>query len=89
MPGERAVGTVYSDTRTAENKSKSSDDVNIIKEKRDGNIMGSMCANGIKQRTYFKEGDNLASPEVSLEALFTTLLDTKEFYSKYEDSLCA
>jgi len=43
------------------------------------------CANGSKQRMYLKEFDTVASPTVSLEGIFTTLLigahEGREFIS--------
>ena len=50
------------------------DAVHLIKEKRNGEIKGRSCANGSKQRRYVKDGESFASPTVSIEALFTTLV---------------
>ena len=46
----------------------------MIKEKRDFCIKGRTCANGSKQFRYLKHGETLASPTVSLEELFATLV---------------
>ena len=48
--------------------------VDLIKEKRNGIIKEKPYANMIKQNRYLKEGETLASPMVSLEVLFTTLV---------------
>ena len=53
--------------------------VNLIKENRDDSIKGCTCANGIRHKQFLKEDELIASPEVSLEGLFTTLItDAKE-----------
>ena len=49
------------------------EEVNLIREKRTGKIMGRTCANGIKQQTFLKDGEDFASPTISLEALFSSL----------------
>ena len=46
----------------------------LIKEKINGIIKGITCANGSKQKRYLKEGEIVASPTVSIEVLFTTLV---------------
>ena len=48
--------------------------MNLIKEKRTGEIKGHTCANGSKQRLYLKENESVASPTVSLEGLITSLI---------------
>ena len=48
--------------------------VNLIKEKRNCIIKGRTCANGNNQKRYLKEGISVASPRVSLEVLFNTLV---------------
>ena len=48
--------------------------VNLIEEKRDGKIKGRTCGDSSKQKMYFKYGDTVASPMVSLEGLITTLV---------------
>ena len=59
---------------TTEEKLKTLEAVNLIKEKRDGSIKGRSCANGSKQRKYLKEGESVASPTVSTEANISTLV---------------
>ena len=58
---------------TEDEKLKTLEAVNLIKEKRDGTIKGRSCANGSKQRKYLKEGELVASPTVSTEANLSTL----------------
>ena len=48
--------------------------LNLIKKKIYGTIKGIICTNGSEQRRYFSERESIASPTVSLEALFTTLI---------------
>ena len=57
-----------------EERRKALDAVNLIELKRDGRLKGRSCANGSKQRSYLTEFDSVASPTVSLEGFFTTLL---------------
>ena len=49
-------------------------EVNPIKEKRDSRIKGRTCTNSSRKCIYLKDGEILASPTVSLETLFATLL---------------
>ena len=77
--GKPVVGEINPDTLTPEQKRKALDAVNLIKQKRCGKIKGRTCANGSKQKRYLKEGENIASPTMSLEALISTLMiDAKE-----------
>ena len=46
----------------------------IINEKRNGVIKGGTCANGSKQKMYFKEVESVVSPMVFLEGSFATLV---------------
>mgnify|MGYP000939170828 CR=1 FL=1 len=62
------------DKLSDEDKRKALDAVNIVELKRDGRLKGRSCANGSKQRSYLTEYDSVASPTVSLEGIFTTLL---------------
>ena len=61
-------------TLTEEEKQQALDAVNLIKEKRTGEIKGRTCANGSKQHLYLKENESVASPTVSLEGLITSLI---------------
>ena len=61
-------------TLTEEEKQQALDAVNLIKEKRTGEIKGRTCANGSKQHLYLKENESVASPTVSLEGLITLLI---------------
>ena len=50
----------------------------LLKEKRDSNIKGQVCADGIHQRLYMAKYQT-SSPTISNEALFLTLtIDAKE-----------
>jgi len=60
---------------TYEDKTKHTlEAVNLIQEKRSGKIKGRTCADRSKQKRYLKEGESIASPTVSLEALMATLV---------------
>ena len=48
--------------------------ISLIKEKRSRVVKGCTCANGSKQRKYLKEGESVASPTVSVEAMIVTFL---------------
>ena len=74
MPGKKVVTAINPDTLSSEDKAKSINAVNLIKQKRDGTIKGRTCADGSKQRRYLGKDESLASPTVSLELLFTTLV---------------
>ena len=58
---------------TSEDRRKALEAVNIIKEKRTGDIKGRICADRSKQKKYLKRGETILSPTVSLEALTGTL----------------
>ena len=68
------VQPIAHDDLTKEERSKALEAVNLIKEKRNGIIKGRTCANGSKQKKYLKDGEEISSPTVSLEAMITTLL---------------
>ena len=46
----------------------------MIKDKIDGCIKGSTYVDGSRQRRYLKDWETVASPTISLEALFATLV---------------
>ena len=48
--------------------------VNLIKEKRSGDIKGRTCVNNSKQRKYLKQDESVSSPTTNFEYLVTTLL---------------
>ena len=52
IPGKKVVTAINPDTLSAEDKAKSLNAVNIIKQKRDGTIKGRTCADGSKQKIY-------------------------------------
>ena len=74
IPGKKVVTAINPDTLSAKDKAKSLNAVNIIKQKLDGTIKGRTCDNGSKQKRYLGKDDSVASPTVSLESLFTTLV---------------
>ena len=74
FPGKKVVDGVDPKTLTEEEKQQALDAVNLIKEKRTGEIKGRTCANGSKQHLYLKENESVASPTVSLEGLITSLI---------------
>ena len=61
-------------TLTHLEKKKALPAVNLIKEKRSGDIKGRTCVNGSKQRKYLKQDESVSSPTAGLESLVTTLL---------------
>ena len=74
MPGKKVVTAINPDTLSAEDKAKSLNAVNLVKQKRDGTIKGRTCADGSKQKRYLGKDGSVASLTVSLESLFTTLV---------------
>jgi hypothetical protein len=74
VPGKPVVDPVDPTTISHDEKRQALEAVNLIKEKRCGRIKGRTCANGSKQRQFLKEGESVASPTVSLEALLATLM---------------
>jgi Reverse transcriptase (RNA-dependent DNA polymerase) len=63
---------------TSEQKKGALRAVNLIKEKRSGDIKGRTCADGSVQRTLYEKTEK-SSPTVSNEALmYTILIDAKE-----------
>ena len=72
IPRKRVVSPINASTLTYEDKKKALDAVNLIKKKISGQIKGRTCANGSKQRKYLGEDVSVASPTISLEALFAT-----------------
>ena len=67
MPGKKVVTEINNETLSAEDKEKSLNAVNLIKQKRDGTIKGRTCADGSKQKRYLGKDASFASPTVSLE----------------------
>ena len=74
MKGKSVVGAINFDKLSKEDKMNALEAVSLIKEKRTGDIKGRVAANGSKQKKYLKEGESVASPTVSLEALIMTLI---------------
>ena len=63
----------HRDTLTEEQRRRALHYLMFLKEKRCGKIKGRGCANGKPQRKYI-EKDDAASPTVSIEAVFLSLL---------------
>ena len=65
---------IVTSTITEQETRKAFNAVNLIKEKRNGDVEGKTCANGSKQRQYLNKDESVASLTASLESLVTTLL---------------
>ena len=74
MSGKNVVTEIGPDILSAEEKSKALTAVKIIKQKRDGTIKGRTCADGGNHKIYLVKDESVASPTISLESLFTTLV---------------
>ena len=74
MPGKPVIAPVDSKTLSREDKERALEAVNLIKEKRCGDIKGRTCANGSEQRKYLKEDESVASPTCAVESLFSSLI---------------
>ena len=66
MPEKKVVTAINPDTLSAEDKAKSLNAVNLIKQKLDGTIKGRTCADGSKQKRYLGKDESVVSPTVSL-----------------------
>ena len=79
MEGKNVVVPIDYNKLSDEDKRKALEAVNLIKEKRDGDLKGRSCANGSKQRKFLKPDDQISSPTVSNEAFLTTcVIDAEE-----------
>ena len=74
MPGNPVVILLNTDRLIDAERGQTLEVVSILKEKINGIIKVRTCANGSKQKRYFKERQIVASPTVLLEGLFTTLV---------------
>lgn len=74
MPGKHVLCPINPTELTREEKCKAMDAVTLINHKHDGKIKGRTCADGRKQRHSMDEFTNVASPTVSVDALFSTLV---------------
>ena len=74
MPGKKVIEAIDPDTLSFQQKRMALNAINLIKEKRDGTLKGRTCAEGSKQSQYLREDESVASPTVSLEGLFVTLV---------------
>ena len=66
--------TIDPDILSTEDKAKALNAVNLIKQKRNGTIKGRTCNDGSKQKIYLAKYESLASPNVSMELIFTMLV---------------
>ena len=74
VPGKPVVIPTNAKSLTPLEKNKALRAVNLIKEKRSGDINGRTCVDGSSQRKYLKQDESVASPTASLESLIATLL---------------
>ena len=74
LPGNPVVAPQDPTELTAKDMREALEAVNLIKEKRNGELKGRTCVNGARQRKYLKDEENISSPTASLEAIFTTLV---------------
>ena len=74
IPNKPVVLPQDTTTFTRKDRREALELVNPIKEKRTGKIKGRTCANGSKQRSFLKYGEDFASPTISLEDIFSSLL---------------
>ena len=74
MEGKPVVQGIDPSTLSEQEKREALEAVNLIKEKRDGNLKGRLCINDAKQRKYIKDEENISSPTALLEGIFGTLI---------------
>ena len=74
IPGKPLVEPFNPDGLTPLDKNKTQEAVNLIKQKRCGNIKVTTCANGSKQIKYLKPDESVYSPICSTEALMEILV---------------
>ena len=74
FPGKPVVEAIELKDLTEKDRKTALDTINLIKIKKNGVVKGRTCANGSRERYYSKEGDSIASPTTSLEAIISTLL---------------
>ena len=84
FPGKPVVEPISPDSITEKEEKEALEAVNLIKEKRNGDVKGRTCADGSRQRRFLGFYDSVASPTVSLEALILTLI-----MDAYEDRTVA
>ena len=72
--GQPVIAPIDYNELTSEQRKRALETVNLIKEKRTGDIKGRACANGSRQRRYLKEDESVASPTVGIESLMLTLI---------------
>ena len=79
MDGKPVIAPIDAKSLTTMEKEQALEAVNLIKEKRNGDLKGHTCGNGAQQRRFMKEDDDILSPTASLDAISTTLaIDTHE-----------
>ena len=101
-PGKPVIVPIPFEYLSDKDKKGALEAVNLIAQKRCGQIKGRTCANGARKRKFIKDTDSFASPTVSLEAIMTTLIYSrrtwcilgrriskrKEGHSETERSFC-
>jgi len=73
VEGRPVIEAIAHSTLTPKEKREALEAVNLIKEKRDGDIKGRTCADGSGQRRFLKEGEEYSSPTSALESILSTL----------------
>ena len=74
MLGNKAITAIKQYVLSSFDKEKALDAVNIPKNNIYGTLKGRTCKNSSKHRKYFREGEIIASPTVSLKELLITLI---------------
>jgi hypothetical protein len=74
VPGKPAVIPTDASSITDNEKKRALKAVNLIKEKRTGELKGRSCVSGSVQRKYLGKDDSVSSPTSSLESLISTLI---------------
>ena len=79
MPGNPVFGPISNEELSNEDKKKSFEEVNRIKEQQHGQIKWITFANGTLEKSYLKEDETVYYQTCSTEYLISTLfIDTTE-----------
>ena len=74
IPGEPFFGPINNEELSSEDRKKSLEVVNLIKQKRCWKIKGRIFSNGSQQKSYLKEDESVYYTTWSTESLMSTLL---------------
>ena len=74
MPGKIVVPAIDPDILSSEDKANSLNSMNLIKQKRYRTIKVRTCADGSKHKICLGKDEIVASPNVYMDSLFTTLV---------------